>query len=568
VRPEDEGLQSSAPDRSPPHSAEAEEHVLATCLLDGHSSDSTIGRCLAAGVTPEFFYFPANRLIYQVVLDIYKKCPPVTVEVLIEELSSRRQIEAVGGFPYIMQVTGKIPTTAHAGFFIAKLKDKYLVREMIKTATMAIEKGYAVAGDIEQYVKEIDTDIQRVIRHAEVVTTPVIPLPDFRIPAKGDDRTLLGSNRYLSRGDSLIIVSSSGMGKSSILLQAATLFALGRPFFGIACPKPRRTLILQAEDSDGDVAEVWCSIMVKMQLSPAEIAQVRSNVFIVREKVNRGAAFIHKMRLLAQRLQVDFVGINPLQNYVEGDITDKKVVGDFLYDGLNRANEGDMWAYLIVHHTTKPATGQNAKQTRNWNEVMYDMAGASTLIDWARAIMILKATKKEGEFNLQLAKRGKRAGVLKVVGNVYEPTTTIPLKHASGSIEVDVPEIIKELVNGKEVARTVMVKQTLPTIYWEARETADEPEKPKREKKEGSHANELYPDEEVVSYFPVSTEEPIGYTPLAKDAKVGCGIGSSAFAQRIKRLMSNGLIVQTELGKYRRTPKGDEVAKAYLEAQP
>src|SRR3954462_9010537 len=119
-------LPSAAPDRSPPHSAEAEEHVIACCLLDG---SDTIARCLEARISAESFYYPANRLLYEVMLEIYVKTPPVGIEILAEELKTRRQLDAVGGFPYLMQVTGKIPTTAHAGYFIEKVREQPLLRD-------------------------------------------------------------------------------------------------------------------------------------------------------------------------------------------------------------------------------------------------------------------------------------------------------------------------------------------------------------------------------------------------------------------------------------------------------
>lgn len=560
MRPDDEDfidLPVGAPTRTPPASQEAEMHVLAVCILDGIEANNTITRCVVAGVTTEFFYWPANKLIYSILLKLHERGIAITLEVVVEELITRRQLEAVGGMGYLMDVTSKIPTTAHAGYFIEKIKEKYFLREMITLAVGAVEQAYQFTGGLDEYTKKIEDGLAKVIKQAEVIETPIKPLADFKLPAEDDDSTLLGENRYISRGDSAIIVSSSGMGKSSISLQMAALFALGRPAFGVPCKVTAgrdglRSLIVQAEDSEGDIAEVWISIIHKLDLTLEQIAVVRSRVLVVRDKIHRGQAFVHNTQLLAERHEADLVWINPLQNYVEGDITDKKVIGDFLYDGLNRANRHDKWAWMIIHHTTKPPTGQNAKTQRNWNEVMYEMAGASTLIDWARAIMILKATKTEGEFNLHLAKRGARAGVVKKLGLSYVPSTVIPLKHATGEITIE----------GR--------KRNLPIIFWETREIpeAEEKPEPKREKKEGLHANALYPDDEIVSYFPPSTELAHGFTGLAKDAKVGCGIGTSAFAARVKRLLSNGLIDQSELGQYRRTEKGDAAAKAYLEKKP
>lgn len=548
--------------REMPSSEEAEQHVLSCCLLDSITRVNTIGRCIGAGVTPDFFFYPVNKVLYERVLDLNNRCPPVSLEVLIEELRTRRLLESCGGFAYLMQVTSRVPTAAHVGYFIEKLKETYVRRMAIRSATATVEQAYAFSGGLEDFVSGIGTSAQHLIRTAEVVTSPVMPLPDFQLPPEDDEKTLLGSNRYLVRGDGAILVSTSGMGKSAILLQMATLYALGRPFFGIRCHVTEkrsglRILIIQAEDSAGDVAEVWTSIMHGLKLTPDEIALVRSRVFVVKEKVRRGPAFIHNMQLLADRYEPDILAINPLQNFVVGDITDKKVVGDFLYDGLNAANVDERWAYFLLHHTTKPPTGQNAKGQRNWNEVMYEMAGASNLIDWARVIQILKATKVQGEFRLNLAKRGHRAGVAKKVGLEFKPTTVIPLKWASGEIEIP----------GR--------KRKLPMILWEARDVPEdqpdvEPDEEKAKKvKNREGINEVYPDEEIVSYFPSHADtQGLRYIEVAKEARIGCGIANSAFTSRMKRLKDRKLVEHLIGGTYRRTAAGDEEAKKYHQTKP
>src|SRR5262245_32752739 len=96
--------------REMPRSEEAEQHVIACCLLDG---SDTIARCLEARLAQQSFYWPANQIIFQVLVELYQKGQPATLEVLVEELRTKRLLEQVGGFPYLMEVTGKIPTTAH-----------------------------------------------------------------------------------------------------------------------------------------------------------------------------------------------------------------------------------------------------------------------------------------------------------------------------------------------------------------------------------------------------------------------------------------------------------------------
>lgn len=155
---------AAPPDRSPPHSAEAEEHVIACCLLDADNGNETLKRCIEQGLSQDAFYFPANRLLYEVCLDLHGRSQPVQIETLAEELKTRRQLEAVGGFPYLMQVTGKIPTTAHAAYFISKVREKHLLRESIKAHTRSVEDAYNFTGDIDEYLQVSQARVEAVAR--------------------------------------------------------------------------------------------------------------------------------------------------------------------------------------------------------------------------------------------------------------------------------------------------------------------------------------------------------------------------------------------------------------------
>ena len=131
--------------RAPPHSLEAEEHLLACCLLDGADS---IARCLEVRLAPAAFYSPAHRVIYEKICEIYQKKPPVDVAVLAEELKTARQLEAVGGYAYLSQLTSRIPTTAQAGYFIEKVKELHLLRELIRVSASTVENCLSFQGGL------------------------------------------------------------------------------------------------------------------------------------------------------------------------------------------------------------------------------------------------------------------------------------------------------------------------------------------------------------------------------------------------------------------------------------
>ncbi|HVT72935.1 MAG TPA: replicative DNA helicase [Lacunisphaera sp.] len=259
---------AAPPDRSPPHSAEAEEHVIACCLLDG---SDTIARCLEARITAEAFYIPANRLLFEVILELYQKSPPVTLEVIAEELKTRRQLEAVGGFPYLMQVTGKIPTTAHAGYFIEKVREKHLLRELIKAATGAVEQAYAFTGGLEEFVDKVEQDLFAVtqdrvsdsaqeikdsVKEANTVIAKLLMKKGELTGVTSGFKDLDAMTFGFQRQEMIVVAARPSMGKTSFALNIAEAAAL--PKAGKGEPVP--TLVFSLEMSASQLAlRMLCS---------------------------------------------------------------------------------------------------------------------------------------------------------------------------------------------------------------------------------------------------------------------------------------------------------------------
>lgn len=134
------------PDREPPHSAEAESHVLSCCLLDDGETLALARESLRA----DSFYSPANRLIFQTLAGLEEPGLPT----LIQALKDIRQLEAVGGLPRLMELNGAVETTAHAKAMIATVRDKALLRDAIKAATATIEQAYSLTGSVEEFLAE------------------------------------------------------------------------------------------------------------------------------------------------------------------------------------------------------------------------------------------------------------------------------------------------------------------------------------------------------------------------------------------------------------------------------
>ncbi|MEO6995499.1 MAG: replicative DNA helicase [Lacunisphaera sp.] len=258
---DDQGLPSAAPDRSPPHSAEAEEHVIACCLLDG---SDTIARCLEARVTADCFYSQANRLLFQIMVELYQKSPPVTLEVLAEELKTRRQLEVIGGVQYLMQVTGKIPTTAHAAYFIEKVREKHLLRELIKAATGAVEQAYSFTGGLGEFVDKVEQElfavtqdrvsdsakeIKESMKEATAVIAKMLMKKGELTGVTSGFKDLDAMTFGFQRQEMIVIAARPSMGKTSFALNIAEAAAMPKPG-----REPVATLIFSLEMSSSQLA--------------------------------------------------------------------------------------------------------------------------------------------------------------------------------------------------------------------------------------------------------------------------------------------------------------------------
>ena len=98
----------------------------------------------------------------------------------------------------------------------------------------------------------------------------------------GDPNELL-RHRYLCRGAGLLLVGPTGIGKSSLAMQAMILWAIGKPMFEIQPAKPLKSLLIQAENDEGDLAEMRDGVMAGLNLTAEEREMAMKNVIVARE---------------------------------------------------------------------------------------------------------------------------------------------------------------------------------------------------------------------------------------------------------------------------------------------
>lgn len=262
-----------------------------------------------------------------------------------------------------------------------------------------------------------------------------------------DSSSVLG-RRWLCRGGSCVIVGQSGIGKSSIAVQAACHWAAGFDFFGIRTTherKPLKSLIIQAENDLGDVAEMVQGVIHGMEttLTDEQIGDasvlIPSNVVFVRNQTHTGEVFCSTLRKLIEIHKPELVWVDPLLAFFGDDISNQKACSIFLRNQINPILESSGVVIFFMHHTNKPDKDSKSKSGWTRNDYSYIGGGSSELTNWARAMMFLKQIDDDN-YKLSLTKRGGRAGAKDLSGDF---TRDIFLTHAQSGIrwvQVEEPE--------------------------------------------------------------------------------------------------------------------------------
>ncbi len=233
------------------------------------------------------------------------------------------------------------------------------------------------------------------------------PLGDLVRPQPGDPNELL-RYRYLCRGGGLLLVGPTGIGKSSLSMQFMVLWALGRDAFGIEPARPLKSLLIQAENDDGDLAEMRDGVRLGLRLTDEEARQAFANIVVCREdSLMSDEFFKHRVVPLVQEHKPDLLWIDPALAYLGGEANSQKDVGGFLRNQLNPTLNANGCACVLVHHTNKPPSGQ---EKPNWQagDFAYLGSGSAEWANWARAVLVMRGVGSHSIFELRAGKRGPR----------------------------------------------------------------------------------------------------------------------------------------------------------------
>src|SRR6185503_8003748 len=141
--------------RTPPHSVEAEQGVLGSMLI---SPRETIAECVEK-INEEYFYVPAHRTIYDVLVDLWNTRQGIDLITFTQVLRDRNLLDSVGGAAFVTNLFTFVPTAANVQYYLEIVRDKYILRQIISAATESVRRAYEEQEEVDSLLDEVEQKI-------------------------------------------------------------------------------------------------------------------------------------------------------------------------------------------------------------------------------------------------------------------------------------------------------------------------------------------------------------------------------------------------------------------------
>ncbi|HXH74948.1 MAG TPA: replicative DNA helicase [Bacteriovoracaceae bacterium] len=219
-----------------PHDLGAEKALLGCLLIDNSSYDEIMD----VGLNNDDFYHPQYGIIFQAIKDLSMETMPIDIVTVSSKLNDHGKLEKVGGQSTLVTICEEIGSSANVEYYARLIKQKSVLREVVRTATRIMQTGTSFTGDIETFLQEVESSFFKLT--AQTKNNKMVSLKqalyenllELEKPAraKGEitgvstgfasiDKLLLG----LQPGQLVLIASRPGMGKTALALNWAVAAA-------------------------------------------------------------------------------------------------------------------------------------------------------------------------------------------------------------------------------------------------------------------------------------------------------------------------------------------------------
>lgn len=226
----------AGPHNELPHDINAEKALLGCLLIDNSSFDEISD----VNLESTDFYHPQYGIIFKAIKDLHIEAMPFDIVTVASRLNDFGKLETIGGQSALVTICDEIGSAANIEYYGKLIKQKSVLREVVRTATRVMQTGTNFTGSVDDFLQEVEANFFKLTAQAK--NNKMVPLKqalyenlkELEKPAraKGEimgvstgfhsiDKSLLG----LQPGQLVLIAARPGMGKTALALNWAVAAA-------------------------------------------------------------------------------------------------------------------------------------------------------------------------------------------------------------------------------------------------------------------------------------------------------------------------------------------------------
>ena len=242
-----------------PQAAAVEKSLLSMMTLD---PNEIIPRSIMQGITEDFFYVPAHRILWQLLRQRYEKNQTMDVTSVAQELTDRNQLEAVGGHPGLMDIYSLASSSALFESHFEQLREKYIRRAIIQSSNRSASAAFTSENEVESLLDQAEQDVLQIRQNMQTGKNQWSLEMDIRKFVDSLERIMKDGetgpqglstgfekldkmSNGLKAGDLFVVAARPSMGKTSFLMNIVEHVILDekKPALVFSCEMPSAQLV-------------------------------------------------------------------------------------------------------------------------------------------------------------------------------------------------------------------------------------------------------------------------------------------------------------------------------------
>jgi replicative DNA helicase len=219
-----------------PHSYEAEQSIVGAMMMDQEAISLA-----AEKLIPDDFYNPGCRVLFETMVELQTDGKPCDLVTLQNKLREKETPPELNDVSYLSNIIASVPTSANAKYYADIVKEKAILRRLIKVTEGITNECYSDNEDIDSLLDTTERQIFDVVQNKTTADfTPIREvalqsLDSIQAAAKNKGNvTGLSTGFYdldyktagFQPSDLILIAARPSMGKTAFVLNIAEYMAL------------------------------------------------------------------------------------------------------------------------------------------------------------------------------------------------------------------------------------------------------------------------------------------------------------------------------------------------------